>query len=117
MIDRYADALRSLRAVWIDAGTRDEWFLDLGAEAFRAGLDRIGVPSDRIAFELFPAGARRHRLPLSARGDLARRAPAPRGRSNFSLTDTRPAWRLPRAALAGFAAPNRRTMQGLPLSR
>jgi S-formylglutathione hydrolase FrmB len=55
MIDRYADALRSLRAVWIDAGTRDEWFLDLGAEAFRAGLARIGVPDDRIQFELFPA--------------------------------------------------------------
>ncbi|MEV4345216.1 alpha/beta hydrolase-fold protein [Actinoplanes sp. NPDC049596] len=56
MIDRYADALRSQRAIWIDAGTRDEWFLDLGAEAFRAGLDRIGVAADRIHFELFPAG-------------------------------------------------------------
>jgi S-formylglutathione hydrolase FrmB len=56
MVDRYADALRSLRAVWIDAGTRDEWYLDLGAEAFRAGLARIGVPDDRIFFELFPAG-------------------------------------------------------------
>ena len=56
MIDRYADALRSLRAVWIDAGTRDEWYLDLGAEAFRAGLARIGVPDDRVFFELFPAG-------------------------------------------------------------
>jgi S-formylglutathione hydrolase FrmB len=56
MIDRYAEALRSQRAIWIDAGTRDEWFLDLGAEAFRAGLARIGVPDDRIHFELFPAG-------------------------------------------------------------
>jgi S-formylglutathione hydrolase FrmB len=56
MIDRYADALRSQRAIWIDAGTRDEWFLDLGAEAFRAGLDRIGVPDDRVFFELFPSG-------------------------------------------------------------
>ena len=55
MTDRYADALRSQRAIWIDAGTRDEWFLDLGAEAFRAGLARIGVPEDRIHFELFPA--------------------------------------------------------------
>jgi S-formylglutathione hydrolase FrmB len=55
MIDRHADALRSQRAIWIDAGTRDEWFLDLGAEAFRDGLDRIGVPGDRIHFELFPA--------------------------------------------------------------
>ena len=35
--------------------TRDEWFLDLGAEAFRAGLERIGVPADRVAFELFDA--------------------------------------------------------------
>ena len=56
MIDRYADALRSQRAIWIDAGTRDEWFLDLGAEAFRAGLKRIDVPDDRVFFELFPSG-------------------------------------------------------------
>jgi S-formylglutathione hydrolase FrmB len=53
MVDAYADALRGLRAVWIDAGTRDEWFLDLGAQAFRDGLARIGVPGDRIHFELF----------------------------------------------------------------
>jgi S-formylglutathione hydrolase FrmB len=55
MVDRYADALRGLRAVWIDAGTRDEWFLDIGAQAFRSELARIGVPDDRIAFELFDA--------------------------------------------------------------
>jgi len=55
MVDRYADALRSLTAVWIDAGTKDEWFLDLGAEAFRAGLERVGVPADRVHFELFDA--------------------------------------------------------------
>jgi Putative esterase len=55
MVDRYAEQLRSLRAVWLDAGKRDEWFLDLGAEAFRAGLSRIGVPDDRVRFELFDA--------------------------------------------------------------
>jgi hypothetical protein len=55
MLDRYADAMRSQRAIWIDAGTRDEWFLDLGAEAFRAGLSRIGVPDEKVHFELFPA--------------------------------------------------------------
>jgi len=55
MIDRYADEVRSLRAVWLDAGTRDEWFLDLGAEAFRAGLRRVGLPEERISFELFDA--------------------------------------------------------------
>jgi S-formylglutathione hydrolase FrmB len=53
MVDRYAEALRGLRAVWIDAGTRDEWFLDLGATAFRDGLARVGVPDDRVRFELF----------------------------------------------------------------
>jgi len=55
MLDRYADAMRSQRAIWIDAGTKDEWFLDLGAEAFRAGLRRIGVPDEKVHFELFPA--------------------------------------------------------------
>jgi S-formylglutathione hydrolase FrmB len=54
MIDRYADVLRSLRAVWIDAGTSDDYFLDLGAQAFRDGLSRIGVADDRVSFELFP---------------------------------------------------------------
>jgi S-formylglutathione hydrolase FrmB len=56
MADRYAGALRSLRAVWIDAGTRDEWYLDLGAEAFRVELTRLGVPDERVHFELFEAG-------------------------------------------------------------
>jgi hypothetical protein len=67
MVDRYADALRSLRGVWLDAGTRDEWYLDLGAEAFRAGLTRIGLPEDRISFELFDAahGMIEYRYPLS----------------------------------------------------
>jgi S-formylglutathione hydrolase FrmB len=56
MVDRYAEALRSLRAVWIDAGKRDEFYLDLGATAFRDGLSRIGVPDERVHFELFDAG-------------------------------------------------------------
>ncbi|MEJ3747618.1 alpha/beta hydrolase-fold protein [Actinomycetes bacterium KLBMP 9797] len=67
MIDGYAGALRGLRAVWIDAGTKDEWFLDLGAEAFRAGLDRIGVPAERIHFELFEGahGGIDYRYPMA----------------------------------------------------
>jgi S-formylglutathione hydrolase FrmB len=51
MVPRYADALRSQQAIWIDAGRRDDWYLDLGAEAFRRELDAIGV-SD-YQFELF----------------------------------------------------------------
>jgi len=67
MVPRYADRLRSLRAIWIDAGTRDEWFLDVGAEAFRAALREAGVPDDVIHFELFDAShmAIDYRYPLS----------------------------------------------------
>jgi S-formylglutathione hydrolase FrmB len=67
MVPRYADALRSLRAIWIDAGTRDEYNLDLGAEAFRGALREIGVADDVIRFELFDAGhgAIEYRYPLS----------------------------------------------------
>jgi hypothetical protein len=53
MARAHADALGSLRAIYIDAGTRDEWYLDLGAEAFRAALAEVGV-SD-VRFELFDA--------------------------------------------------------------
>jgi hypothetical protein len=55
MVSLYADAVRSLRAVWIDAGTSDEWLLDLGAEAYRAELDGVGLPGERVYFELFDA--------------------------------------------------------------
>jgi S-formylglutathione hydrolase FrmB len=67
MVPRYAGALRSMRGIWIDAGTRDEFFLDLGAEAFRAALREIGVADDVIRFELFDAGHADidYRYPLS----------------------------------------------------
>jgi hypothetical protein len=54
MVGRYADALHGLRGIWIDAGTRDEAYLDLGAEAFRRALAEIGVTD--VVFELFDAG-------------------------------------------------------------
>ena len=67
MVPRYADAVRSLRAVWLDAGTRDEWYLDLGARAFRDQLHATGLPDDRVHFELFDAGHGRidYRYPLA----------------------------------------------------
>jgi S-formylglutathione hydrolase FrmB len=55
MVPRYAAQLRSLRAIWIDAGTRDDWFLDIGAQAFRAALREAGVSDELIHFELFDA--------------------------------------------------------------
>src|SRR2546430_13490558 len=65
MVPSYADALRSMRAIWIDAGTRDEWYLDIAATAFRDQLSAIGVTD--VHFELFDAGhgAIEYRYPLS----------------------------------------------------
>jgi S-formylglutathione hydrolase FrmB len=51
MVDRYADSLRGLRAVYVDSGKRDQYFLDVGAEAFRDALASIGVTD--VFFELF----------------------------------------------------------------
>ena len=51
MVGSRADALRSQRAIYIDAGKSDEFFLDLGAEAFREELERIGVKD--VFYELF----------------------------------------------------------------
>jgi S-formylglutathione hydrolase FrmB len=52
MVPLYAEQMRSMRAIWIDAGTEDEWYLDLGAEAFRQALADAGVPPSVIRFEL-----------------------------------------------------------------
>ncbi len=43
MAPRHADALRSMRRIYLDAGKSDEWFLDLGAQAFAQELSRLGV--------------------------------------------------------------------------
>jgi Putative esterase len=53
MVPNHAETLRSMRAIYIDAGTRDEYYLDLGAEAFRRALAAIGVTD--VFFELFDA--------------------------------------------------------------
>ncbi|WP_406016273.1 alpha/beta hydrolase-fold protein [Streptomyces sp. NBC_00984] len=65
MATTHADALRSQRGIWIDAGTRDEWFLDLGALAFRDALAEVGVADDIVHFELFEGGhhAVEYRMP------------------------------------------------------
>jgi S-formylglutathione hydrolase FrmB len=43
MATHHADALRSLRRVYLDAGRADEYFLDLGAQAFARELEQLGV--------------------------------------------------------------------------
>jgi hypothetical protein len=53
MVPRHADELRSMRAIWLDAGTKDEWYLDNGAVAVSKQLEAIGVEH---TLELFDAG-------------------------------------------------------------
>lgn len=67
MARRCADALRGLRAVYLDAGSKDEFFLDLGAEAFRRELETLGV--GEVFFELFDGkhGGIEYRYPLGLR--------------------------------------------------
>ena len=64
MVARHADAARSLKAIYIDCGKRDQFFLDLGAEAFRRELEAIAVTD--VFFELFDAthSAIEYRYPL-----------------------------------------------------
>ena len=67
MAPRHADALRSQRAIYIDAGKRDDVYLDLGAEAFRRRLDELGI--DDYFFELFDGThmAIEYRYPLAVK--------------------------------------------------
>jgi len=51
MAPSHADALGHLRAVWLDGGKNDEWYLELGMLAFRDALAAIGVTD--VHFELF----------------------------------------------------------------
>ena len=76
MAGRHAEALRSLRAVYVDAGKRDEFYLDLGAEAFRRALAELGVTD--VYFELFDATHMgiEYRYPLGVKY-LAERLAAP----------------------------------------
>jgi S-formylglutathione hydrolase FrmB len=65
MVPHHAQALRTMKAIYIDAGKRDEFFLDLGAGAFRQALEQIGVTD--VFFELFDAThmSIEYRYPLS----------------------------------------------------
>ncbi len=52
MAPRHGEALRGLSAIWVDAGRSDDFYLDLGAQAFRDELARLGI-GDTVHFELF----------------------------------------------------------------
>lgn len=65
MVPAHAEGLLSMTAIYIDAGRRDQYYLDLGAEAFRQELIKIGVKT--FFFELFDGThtAIEYRYPLS----------------------------------------------------
>jgi hypothetical protein len=67
MARKRPDAVRSWRAVYIDAGKVDEYFLDLGAEAFRQVCEELGAQD--VFFELFEGkhGGITYRYPLALR--------------------------------------------------
>src|ERR671916_360430 len=51
MAPEHADALRSMRRIYLDAGRADEFYLDLGAQAFAAELKRLGVDHSLELFD------------------------------------------------------------------
>ena len=53
MASGHAEALRSMRGIYLDAGKHDDWNLDVGATAFGAELDALGIG---YTLELFDAG-------------------------------------------------------------
>ena len=59
-----AEGLRSMKAIYIDAGNKDEYFLDLGAEAFHRAVLEAGAKE--VFFELFDAkhGGIEYRYPI-----------------------------------------------------
>ncbi len=67
LVAERAPTAAGLRGVWLDAGRRDEYFLDLGAVALRRALVDAGLPAERLRFELFDGGHRglSGRYPLS----------------------------------------------------
>jgi S-formylglutathione hydrolase FrmB len=50
-IERHADALRSLRLLYLDCGRQDEWHLHLGARQFGRKLEALGIPHEREEFD------------------------------------------------------------------
>ena len=74
MAPRHADALRSLRRIYLDAGRGDEWYLDLGAQAFAGELEKLGADHTLELFDgkhgglgyRYPAAIRELVLALSA---------------------------------------------------
>jgi enterochelin esterase family protein len=51
LVERHADALRSLRLLYLDCGVRDEFSLHHGLRQFRRRLEALGVPHHAEEFD------------------------------------------------------------------
>jgi enterochelin esterase family protein len=51
MLESHADALRSLRLLYLDCGIRDEWNLHLGMRLFGRRLEALGIRHEREEFD------------------------------------------------------------------
>jgi hypothetical protein len=51
MAPGHGEALASMRRIYLDAGKSDEWYLDLGAQAFSKELDNQGIEHTLELFE------------------------------------------------------------------
>ena len=51
LVDRHADALRRLRLFFLDCGTEDEFYLDMGARQLVRKLEALGIPHEYEEFE------------------------------------------------------------------
>ena len=58
------EALSGMKLIYLDAGTKDEWFLDLGARAFADELDKLGVEY-RLEFFSGKHGGIQYRYPIA----------------------------------------------------
>ena len=51
MLERHVDALRSLKLLYLDCGTQDEWHLHHGARLFVRRLRELGIPCEHQEFD------------------------------------------------------------------
>jgi len=51
MAPEHGEALSSMKRIYLDAGRSDEWYLDLGAQAFGKELDKLGIEYTLDLFE------------------------------------------------------------------
>jgi Putative esterase len=76
MAPHHADVLRSMRAIYIDAGRNDEHYLDVGATAFSSEIAALGIDH---YFELFDGTHRaiEYRYPIALQYLAERIVPEP----------------------------------------